>query len=94
MTLNLQDNTICKLTRSSGVSYLSQYLQSTLTGYRTLKHPNHLSTYCLYRDSTKSFVHHDRKYCAIRGSSPGQLTAKLKEQETGWASPGFAKITV
>ena len=39
--------------------------KATLTGYKIYKHSNHLSTNCLYRDSTKTHAHHDSKYCAI-----------------------------
>src|SRR5659263_720019 len=43
------------ITRSVGVICLSRYLQHlTLTGYKTLKQPNYLYTFVIYRDRKTS----------------------------------------
>src|SRR5659263_750132 len=77
------------ITRSVGVICLSRYLQHlTLTGYKTLKQPNYLYTFVIYRDRNTSRTLLC-KYSAIPGGPPGQLRALLPGQSTG----GLRQVT-
>src|SRR5659263_285781 len=71
------------LTRSVGVICLSRYLQHlTLTGYKTLKQPNYLYTFVIYRDrkTSRTLL---CKYRTIPGGPPGLFPCSQLGQSTG-----------
>ena len=110
MTINSSLHVTKANTVSCGNLTCHNICKVTLTGNKIHKHSTHLTTYYLYRDSTKTHAHHDGKYCAIpacyrdnslpTNGTRGRIAA-LVTQTTTTAVPlvsitvaGFSRIIV
>jgi hypothetical protein len=81
LTLDIPDNQFPSAnTVSCGNLTCHNICKATVTGHKTLKHSNHLSTYYLYRDRDKALAHRDGKYCAIPACHRDSFTARNRDK--------------